>query len=395
MQLLGEKGFRAAGYHAGLSHNDRQQIMHGWMTDKLRVVVATNAFGMGVDKSDVRLVIHLELPPSLEEYYQEAGRAGRDSKKAYCLLLYNQADTLQMSTKLKLAFPPLDEIKRIYACLGQHYHLATGSGEGESFEFDLQSFVESYNLGFQATVHVLKILAQSGWISLTESFYQPSKVLMVGDKMDIYDYELKHKSAATFITTMLRTYEGLYNQFTRISERFLAKQLNTEELIIVQLLEQLQADGIIDYEAASDSAKLTFLLPRSTAANFNIDKELFDFRKKMMSQRHQSVTAFINHNSCRMHALLRYFGERIEDRCGRCDLCLQKSNLPDESTYIKFKAIILKHTQPGVTIKEILEYFPSNRIAQVHHVLNRMMEESWIQITNDQIALHPSKIKQA
>ncbi len=390
-QLLNERGIRTAAYHAGMSYPDRQKIMDAWMKNKIRVVCATNAFGMGVDKSDVRIVIHVELPPSIEEYYQEAGRAGRDGEKAYCAILYNHGDEIAMDSKFKLSFPSLDEILHVYGCLGLHFNLAVGSGEGESFDFDFQSFVDKFNLGYQKTSNILKILEYSGWIALTESFYQPSKVMMVADKMLMYDYQLKHKSAAIFIKTLLRSYEGLYSQFTRISEKFMAKQLQSTEPVINQMLEQLQADEIIDYEKKSESAKLTFLLPRSTNENFNIDKKSFDQRKKIMKERLLSVKNYVEAETCRMNIMLNYFGELEDERCGYCDVCLQKNSNPDEETYIKFKAIILKNLDDDTSVNNLLTNFPSNRHNQVHKVLERMIREQWIARENDTIVLHPSK----
>jgi len=389
--LLMKKGVGAAGYHAGLSHHDRSEIMKRWMQDDIRVVCATNAFGMGVDKSDVRIVIHVELPPSLEEYYQEAGRAGRDGEKSYCVILFNEADEIRMDNKFKLAFPDDDTIKHIYACIGNHFSLATGSGEGESFDFDFQSFVEKYHLGYQVTSNTIRILEQSGWIAMASSYYQPSRVMMVADKLFMYDYQLKHKSAAIFIKMILRSYEGLYSQFVRISETFLAKQLNTSKKVIEQMLEQLQADEIIDYEPASESAKLTMLLPRSSADNFSIDKKLFALRKKMMRERLESVKRYITGAACRTRILLQYFGEDKTDDCGKCDICLDKNNRPDDDTYNKFKAIILKNIDGQATLKTLLGNFPSNRHQQVQYVLQRLQQEQWIQIKNDIVVLHPSK----
>ena len=390
-RILNDGGISAAGYHAGLSHENRQSIMKGWMENKIRIVCATNAFGMGVDKADVRTVLHLELPPSLEEYYQEAGRAGRDGLKSYCIILYNEADKLQMAAKLKLSFPESKSIHHVYACLGHHFQLATGSGEGESFDFDFQSFVETYHLGYQATSQILKILEQSGWISLTDSFFQPSKVMMVADKILMYDYQLKHKSASIFIKLLLRTYEGLYSQFTRISESYLANSLDTSAATIGQMLEQLQADEIIDYEAASDTARITFLLPRSTEANFRIDKKLFKFRKQMMEDRHRAVNDFVLASDCRMQKMLTYFGEGSLESCGRCDRCIEKKSAPDEATYIRFKAIILKNLDESSTIKSLTALFPSNRKGQLRFVFDRMAQENWILIENDLVRLHPSK----
>ena len=388
---LQERNISAMGYHAGLPHDVRQTVMQQWMENKTRVVCATNAFGMGVDKSDVRTVIHLDLPPSIEEYYQEAGRAGRDGEKSYCLILYNDADVLSMKSKLKLAFPPLDEIHAVYAKLCHSYDLATGSGEGENFDFDFQSFVEEYHLGYQATAQILKILIQSGWISMTDSFYQPSKVMVVADKLLMYDYQIRHKSAAIFIKMMLRTYEGMYAQFTRISESFLAKQLKTEKKIVEQMLEQLSADDIIDYEPESDSSKITFMLPRSTQANFTIDKKLFNLRKKMMEERLSAVENYIKTDECRQEYLLNYFGETKTIACGRCDRCVSKNKNPDEATYVKFKAIVLKNLSNHSTVKNITSLFPSNRKPQIRYVLDRMMEEKWLIVENDHISLHPSK----
>lgn len=390
---LTKSGLSAAAYHAGMSYDQRSAIMQAWMKGDIRICCATNAFGMGVDKADVRLVVHLDLPPSLEEYYQEAGRAGRDKQKSYCLLLYNQADILRLESNLKLAFPPIDDIKHVYTCLAYHYNLATGSGQGESFEFDLQSFIETYHLGYQSTGHILKILCDSGWIELTESYYQPSKVMIVVDRRDLYDYQLKNQLADIFLKTILRTYEGLFSQFTPISELYLAKKLSTDEKTIRAMLDQLDADDIIDFEPQSDSPKIHFLRPRSTDKNFNIDRAKYDLNKKLASQRAQSVLDYIHEKTCRTKNILHYFDVELNHNCGRCDLCLEKDEVPDEATYIKFKSIVLKNMGELTTIASMLRNFPANRSKQVEHVLKRMVDEKWIILENGDIHLHPSKKK--
>jgi ATP-dependent DNA helicase RecQ len=390
-RLLNNHEITATAYHAGMEHKDRSAVMQHWMDDKIKVVVATNAFGMGVDKSNVRVVIHLDIPPSLEEYYQEAGRAGRDGESSYCVLMYNKADLLSLEGKMKLEFPETNFISRIYHCLGNFFDLATGSGEGETFDFDLRIFCEQYNLGYQVTQKAMQIIEQSGWIVLTDSFLQPSRVIMEADKEELYTYQIKNRAADAFIKVLLRSYEGLFSGYGKISEQYLASKLKTNPGIVIQYLEQLHADGILEYVPASNSPKITYLKARSTSANFTIDKDLLKFRARQAKARFEAISDFLYKPDCRMQIILKYFGYFMTQRCGKCDRCIEKKVQPDEETYNKFKSIILKYLDTRMPISEVLTFFPSNRKQQVFQVLERMVAEEWISLSNNILELHPSK----
>ena len=209
-QLLRQNRIAADYYHAGLNMEERSAKQDAWIRNKTRVIVATNAFGMGIDKPDVRLVVHMDLPDSLEAYYQEAGRGGRDGKRAFAVLLYNQADKQMLERSLELSFPDMPLIRQVYQALGHYYQLAVGGGEGQSFDFDIVHFCESFRLDAAKVLPCLQLLEQAGWLSLSESVFTPSALMIKVSKESLYDFQLKHPRFDPLLKTILRTYQGAF-----------------------------------------------------------------------------------------------------------------------------------------------------------------------------------------
>ncbi len=386
-----EAGIPASYYHAGLTTEKRSNVQRQWLENKTKTVVCTNAFGMGVDKSDVRLVLHQDIPPSIEEYYQEIGRAGRDGADSYCVMLYNGNDVQRLQKQLKMELPDEQACHHVYACLGRYFDLAVGSGEGESFDFDLQSFCSRFNLNVNATQIILKILEQNAWITISDAFYQPSKVMILADKDDLYTYQIKNKAADILLRLMLRTYEGLFSNFVRISERLLASKLNTSVGKVKQVLEQLAADDVLEYDEARDVASITYLLPRSTKANFRIDPILMERRRQRLEQKLDGMISYLNEEVCRMRNIVTYFGEKYDEVCGKCDLCRASRKLNEEEHYDQIKRIILQAINPSISVAKAIELFSSNRKEEVLQGIERLIQEKWIVRNHNELELHPSK----
>ena len=255
--FLHHNGISADYYHAGRSGDIRAQVQDNWIENKVRVIVATNAFGMGIDKPDVRLVIHLSLPDSLEAYFQEAGRAGRDGSKSFAVLLFNASDPLKLEELYQKTYPSLKEIKRTYQALGSHFQLAIGSGLGLTFDFNISDFVRTYQLDPYRAIQAIKILMKEQLIHLSESFFSPSRLQITASKETLYDYLLRNKKMETLLKVILRSYQGSFNHPVRIKEHQLATFLSISKTDLVQMLSRLHRDDIIEYIPQKDSPQLS------------------------------------------------------------------------------------------------------------------------------------------
>ncbi|RMF24596.1 MAG: ATP-dependent DNA helicase RecQ, partial [Bacteroidetes bacterium] len=291
-RFLTQRRIRADFYHAGLDPETRTRKQDAWMQGRIRIMVSTNAFGMGIDKPDVRFVVHMDLPDSLEAYFQEAGRAGRDGKKAFAVLLFHPSDADALQRNFQQAFPPEREIRRVYQALGSYYQLAIGAGMGESFDFDLLHFSKTYQLDPKTTFHCLKILEQSGWLSLSEAVYIPSTLKCIVSREALYDYQLKHPQFDPLLKSIFRLTAGAFTQFVNIREAQLARFLRMPVEKLVSALHYLHRDGILDYRPQKNKPQLTFLQERVDAANLEIDHELYRFRKQRHEERMQAAIAY-------------------------------------------------------------------------------------------------------
>lgn len=321
-KFYNENGIRADHYHAGLSADERAEKQEAWKSNRTRIIVATNAFGMGIDKPDVRFVIHKEMPESLEAYYQEAGRGGRDLQKAYGILLYNKLDRARMEHKFKQNFPSVDEIKHVYHHLGSYCQVAYGAGEGMSTDLDLADFCTRYKLDSIRTLNALKFLEQDEYLSFNGSVYLPSRFRFEVLNEELYNFQIQNSGWDPFIKTLLRSYGGAFENYVRIKEFDIARRTGISVQQVIEGLNQLQAFGVLNYMPQTDQPQLTWLKPRVHISNLYINRAYLDDRRANYLNKMEAVFAYAEHHKCRSQMLLAYFDEDNAPKCGICDICL-------------------------------------------------------------------------
>ncbi|WP_192821319.1 ATP-dependent DNA helicase RecQ [Rufibacter sp. LB8] len=384
---LQRQGIKAAAYHAGLPHQTRTTAQTNWITDKVRVMVATNAFGMGIDKPDVRLVVHLDLPDSLEAYYQEAGRAGRDGKYSYATVLLGPEESSLLLKKTTEAHPPLETLKRVYQALANFYQLATGSGQFQSFDFDLAEFSKTYQLQPVEAHYALKQLENEGLLQLNEGFYSPSKVNFLLEHQALYEFQLMNETLEPVIKGLLRLYGGeLYNDFVKISEVGLAKHINLPEATLRQQLQHLHQRKVLVYDAQHDGPQVQFTLPRFDAQQLPLDqKRLNQFREKAMKKAEAVVTYMQNTQKCRTLQILAYFGEKSDQICRICDYCLaQKKKAKLEENKLHLEARILSYLKKApLHPKSLSLHFSSSEQELLGDLLQQMLEAGLVSYAAD------------
>jgi len=326
-KFYNDNGIKADYYHAGLTPDERSKKQESWKTNKTRIIIATNAFGMGIDKSDVRFVIHKDLPESLEAYYQEAGRAGRDENKAYAILLYNNADRARQEKIFELSFPTVDEIKLVYHYLSNYYSVAYGAGAGISFDLDLGGFCAKYKLDVIKTLNALKFLEHDEYLSFTESVFLPSRFRFEVFNEQLYNFQIQNAGWDTFVKTLLRSYGGAFENYVSLKEFDLARRGNMSVQQVIEGLKQLQEYGILSYLPQNDQPQVTYLKSRQHPNNLYVNKQYIEQRKATYLKKIEAVFAYCTHKKCRSQLLLSYFDEPNSDKCGICDVCLDEKRM--------------------------------------------------------------------
>lgn len=317
------QGIKASYYHAGLPHAERGIRQDEWTSDKVRVMVATNAFGMGIDKADVRFVVHYAMCDSLENYYQEAGRAGRDGKRSYALLLAASNDEQKIAKRFESEFPPLEEIKSIYEKICSYLQVAIGDGLYNSYVFNMQEFCQREHIFNGKVRSALKLLSQNGYMTLIEEMENPAKVLFVVTRDDLYKIRIDRQDLDHIIRTILRRYNGIFTEFKAIDERELATLTGYTVEKVKELLKRMWQMRIIRYIPANTSPMIFFDEERLPTKDVYISPDTYIHRKRLISERFCSMVDYANNNlECRSVLLQRHFGDNEAQPCGICDICL-------------------------------------------------------------------------
>jgi ATP-dependent DNA helicase RecQ len=350
-ELLTEAGISATFYHAGLDNTTKDSRQRDWQEDRTRVIVATNAFGMGIDKPDVRLVIHIDCPDSIEAYFQEAGRAGRDGRQAYAVMLYNSGDERKLLKRVADTFPDVDFIRQVYDHLAFYYQVGFGSGYKATFEFNIDDFCHKFH-HFPIQVHsALMILNRAGYIDYIDEKESQARVMFTIGRDQLYQLQYAEPDEDRVITALLRNYSGLFTDFAYIDETFLAKETGLPRPTVYMTLKGLAMKHIIRFIPQKHIPYVRYMQRREPSEQLQFPPETYALLKKRYTERIHAMIDYVNTtNECRSRMLLRYFGETASHDCGQCDVCMSYNKTHTNDQKVKeakrLIAEMLKDQQP-------------------------------------------------
>jgi ATP-dependent DNA helicase RecQ len=385
-ELLNLNGIKASHYHAGLSDDLRNIRQDEWINNKTRIMACTNAFGMGIDKPDVRTVIHYDVPDALENYYQEAGRAGRDGKKAYAVLFFNEQEINDLKKQSSVRFPELQTIKNVYASLVNYFQLPSGSGEDMSFDFDINDFVKKFNLDSFTANNVLKILEQEELISYSDPFFLPSTIVFTTDKAEMELFEETYPQYDPVIKGLLRSYEGIFDYPSSINETRLSKFISVKKEKLIADLIEIKKMGIIDYSTQKEKPQIKFLQNRVNTSDLVINQKNISKRKHAFEKRLRAIIEYIREqHMCRSKMIATYFNDLNVQRCGICDNCLHDKNLTitkEEFEKIK-EGIKTSISMKPANFSQLIRAMGSFKRNKILKILHFLQEENIVSITED------------
>lgn len=388
-ELLVKSGISATWYHAGLENTVKDQRQKEWQADKTRVIVATNAFGMGIDKPDVRVVIHIDCPSSIEAYFQEAGRAGRDGKKSYAVLLYNGHDRAKLINRIEETFPPKEYIRQVYDHLSYFFQVGIGSGKGYTFEFPIDKF--SFNFKhFPTRVNsALQIIHRAGYIKYEPNPNNIARVHFLLNRDDLYRLDSLSKNENSVVTALLRSYGGLFSDYGFVDESWIAQQAGLDVNKTYMALIDLSKKRIISFIPRHKVPLVTYLYDRIDGDDIELSEQVYDIRKEEFTKRIKAVISYAEEDSiCRSRQLLRYFSETKTSDCNQCDVCLSNVHKQDKikSSNIRNKIMVLLSDRKQHLITEIKAIF-NDEVATLN-IIEEMLAEEKIIIDGEMISMN-------
>ena len=386
--FLNKNGIKSDFYHAGLEQNVRSTKQNEWMKGIKRIIVATNAFGMGIDKPNVRFVVHLDLNDNVESYFQEAGRAGRDEKIAYAILLYDDSDIINIKKNLNITFPEIKIIKSVYQALGNYFQLAVGSGKDVSFDFDISDFSNNYNFNHLTVYNSLKFLEKEAYILLTDSFNTSSKIHFLMNRDELYRFQLSNRKYDKLIKIILRSYSGVFSDFAKISETDIAARASTTKEAIKNCLQNMNQMKVITYIPQKKLPQIIFTKERLNIEDLFISKKNYTERKNNALKKINSIINYATStNKCRSQLLLSYFGETESKRCGKCDVCIERNKI--ELSELEFD-IVVNQIKPFLlekehSIEEIVDKIKNVNKDKILKVIQWLLDKNKISYTDNKI----------
>ena len=385
-ELLKQNNITADFYHAGLSNEQRTNRQQNWVNNKIRTIVSTNAFGMGIDKPNVRVVVHFDMPDCLENYYQEAGRAGRDGKRAYAVLLYNSREPVELFSQLDIRYPGKEEIKKMYTALLNYFQVPAGNGEGLSYDFDIASFAQNFKFNILQATYGIKALSQEDLLSYSEVFFKPSAIVFTVSKNDLQEFELLHPQLEPVIKALLRSYEGIFDYPATIYESTLAGFLRSTVEETRSKLSHLHQYNIIHYQPQNDKPQVILLKNRMYADDFKINAKELVTRKENYKKRIQAIADYLaEKNICRSIFIGNYFNDKNISSCGVCDNCINNkiSTLSTDEFRMISESILESLKTDSLRMNEIEEKLrPANK-QHVWEVINYLRAENIINTDKD------------
>ena len=387
-RILHQHQIEAEAYHGGLTSEEKKNLLQNWLNNSYPIMVATTAFGMGIDKADVRTIVHYQIPESLESYFQEAGRAGRDQTSAKALLLYNDADIIRLENQFLKILPTPKNVKYVYKKLNSYFAIAYGEGHEERFNFNFLAFCNTYNLPTATTYQVLQLLDRAGILNLTQEYHKQTEVQFLVSDKHLHYFLDQNPHYALPVRTLLRMYGGFFDHKIQVNLISLSKktQLSTDK--IIHLLKELHQKEVILLELRDQDTSIQFLVPREDQITVN---PLIPYIKQQFKNKQEKIKAVLeyleNNEVCKNQQLLAYFGETITEKCGKCSVCLaektkQKFSRKElNNIYLEIKAILAKKEATTKTLTEQLNY-PEEIIV---HVLRKMLEQEKIKVSPNNI----------
>lgn len=358
---LQNAGFSADFYHAGLNREEKTIRQNRWKNNECRIIVSTNAFGMGIDKPDVRIVVHIDMPGSLEEYFQEAGRAGRDEQKAYAIALSSGIDSSKLKKRLADEFPDKDLIYRVYDALGNYYQIAAGYGLDTVHDFSLAEFCEAFSFSRLQAHHALKILELSGYIEYTEEIENASRLMFTATRDELYKYLHRDRLTDEVIQVILRTYTGVFANYVYINEKLIATRMQITLQQVYDILTGLSKCRIVNYIPHKKTPLIIYTQTREEIKHVRILRSAYEERKERFENRISKVLEYMNEEFyCRSRMLLSYFGEKGTNNCGVCDVCLAKKDKGlTNYEYNSIRDLLTKQLSDGPKpVKDIIHILP-------------------------------------